>query len=51
LAASRAALLEKTRQILSATLELSPSGLDSLMRVADSELDLSISRLLESSAH
>lgn len=49
LAASRAALLEKTRQILGSTLALSPSSLDSLMRVADSELDLSISRLLESS--
>ena len=49
LAASRAVLLEKTRQILSQTLDLTPSALDSLMRVADSELDLSISRLLESS--
>lgn len=48
LAASRAVLLEKTRQTLSASLNLSPSALDSLMRVADSELDLSISRLLES---
>ena len=50
LAASRAVLLEKTRQTLSHTLALSPSALDSLMRLADSELDLSISRLLESRA-
>ena len=50
LASSRAALLEKTRQLLSTTLQLTPSGLDSLMRLADSELDLSISRLLESRA-
>ena len=49
LAASRAVLLEKTRLTLSTSLSLSPSALDSLMRVADSELDLSISRLLESS--
>ncbi len=50
LSLSRAALLEKTRQLLSASLSLTPSALDSLMRVADSELDLSISRLLESSS-
>ena len=49
LTASRAGLLEKTRQLLAHTLALSPSALDSLMRVADSELDLSISRLLQSS--
>lgn len=49
LTTSRAALLEKTRQLLASSLSLSPSTLDSLMRVADSELDLSISRLLESS--
>ncbi len=48
LASSRAVLLEKTRHSLGSTLQLSPSALDSLMRVADSELDLSISRLLES---
>jgi RNA polymerase sigma-70 factor (ECF subfamily) len=48
LASSRAVLLEKTRHLLSTSLNLSPSALDSLMRVADSELDLSISRLLES---
>jgi RNA polymerase sigma-70 factor, ECF subfamily len=48
LASSRAVLLEKTRLTLSTSLSLSPSALDSLMRVADSELDLSISRLLES---
>jgi RNA polymerase sigma-70 factor (ECF subfamily) len=48
LAASRAVLLEKTRLLLSTQLALSPSALDSLMRLADSELDLRISRLLES---
>jgi RNA polymerase sigma-70 factor (ECF subfamily) len=48
LASTRAVLLEKTRHTLSTSLNLSPSALDSLMRVADSELDLSISRLLES---
>ncbi len=48
LSSSRAVLLGKTRQLLSQSLALSPSALDSLMRVADSELDLSISRLLES---
>ena len=47
---SRTGLLEKTRQLLSHSLSLTPSALDSLMRVADSELDLSISRLLESSS-
>ena len=48
LASSRLALLEKTRQLVSTTLQLTPSALDSFMRLADSELDLSISRLLES---
>jgi RNA polymerase sigma-70 factor, ECF subfamily len=48
LAASRAVLLEKTRLLLSTQLALSPSGLDSLMRLADSELELNISGLLES---
>ena len=48
MAASRTVLLEKTRLLLSTQLALTPSGLDSLMRLADSELDLSISRLLES---
>lgn len=48
LAASRDALLSHTRKSLGAELSLSPSSLDSLMRAADSELNLSISRLLES---
>lgn len=48
LASSREALLSHTRQTLGARLSLSPSSLDSLMRAADSELNLSISRLLES---
>ncbi len=48
LAASREALLSHTRKSLGEQLSLTPSSLDSLMRAADSELNLSISRLLES---
>jgi RNA polymerase sigma-70 factor (ECF subfamily) len=49
LAAARETLLKATREQLSTTLKLTPSELDSVMRAADSELNLSISRLLESS--
>jgi len=48
LAQSRAVLLERTRALLSTKLKLTDSALDSVMRAADSELNLSISRLLES---
>jgi RNA polymerase sigma-70 factor (ECF subfamily) len=48
LAQSRAVLLERTRTILAQTLALSESALDSAMRAADSELNLSLVRLLES---
>lgn len=43
---SRRALLESTRGHLALTLALSGPELDSLMRVADSELSVSLSRLL-----
>lgn len=49
LAAARATLLERTRGTLAQTLRLSTAELDSVMRAADSELNLSISRLLDSS--
>lgn len=49
LAASRQTLLETTRASLTATLGLTSGELDSVMRAADSELNLSISRLLHSS--
>lgn len=47
LAAARQTLHEQTRASLASS--LSPSELDSVLRVADSELDLSLSRLLQSS--
>ena len=47
LAQSRAVLLERTRQVLSAELKLSDSALDSVMRAANSALDLHLSVLLE----
>ncbi len=50
LAQSRAVLLERTRGTLAKSLQLTDSALDSVMRAADSELNLSISKLLESSA-
>ncbi len=46
LAAARATLLESTRRTLAETLRLGSGELDSVMRAADSELNLSISRLL-----
>lgn len=49
LAAARATLLEATREQLAAKLSLTSSELESVMRAADSELNLSISRLLQSS--
>ncbi|MBL8914103.1 MAG: sigma-70 family RNA polymerase sigma factor [Archangium sp.] len=49
LAASRDVLLQKTRATLAQQLQLSDSALDSVMRAADSELHLSIARLLQSS--
>ena len=48
LAQSRAVLLERTRATLASRLQLTDSALDSVMRAADSELNLSLSRLLES---
>lgn len=50
LAASREVLLQRTRATLAQSLQLSDSALDSVMRAADSELHLSIARLLQSSA-
>lgn len=49
LAASRDVLLQKTRATLAQRLQLTDSALDSVMRAADSELHLSIARLLQSS--
>jgi RNA polymerase sigma-70 factor (ECF subfamily) len=48
LATSRQQLLDQTRGALSEQLGVTGSALDSVMRAADSELNLSISRLLES---
>lgn len=48
LLSAREQLLSGTRAALSATLQLSTTELDSVMRAADSELNLSLSRLLES---
>ncbi len=48
LAASRQQLLDDTRARLGEQLGVTGSALDSVMRAADSELNLSISRLLES---
>lgn len=50
LAASRVTLLEKTRASLGSTLGLSSTELDSVMRAADSELNLSVARLLKTSS-
>jgi RNA polymerase sigma-70 factor (ECF subfamily) len=50
LATARATLLERTRDALGAELQLSGSQLDSVMRAADSELNVSILRLLQSSS-
>jgi len=44
----RKTLLERTRERLGATLALETAALESLMRVADSELSVSLARLLES---
>lgn len=49
LAASRLTLLEQTRSCLATKLGLSSAELDSVMRAADSELNLSVARLLQSS--
>jgi RNA polymerase sigma-70 factor (ECF subfamily) len=49
LASSREVLLQRTRASLARSLQLSDSALDSVMRAADSELHLSIARLLQSS--
>ncbi|MFT3838340.1 MAG: sigma-70 family RNA polymerase sigma factor [Myxococcaceae bacterium] len=49
LAAARQTLLEATREQLAVKLSLTSSELESVMRAADSELNLSISRLLQSS--
>lgn len=49
LAGSRDVLLQRTRATLAQTLQLTDSALDSVMRAADSELHLSIARLLQSS--
>ena len=48
LAASREVLLQRTRATLATRLQLTESALDSVMRAADSELHLSLARLLES---
>lgn len=48
LAATRATLLERTRASLAEALKLSSGELDSVMRAADSQLNLSIARLLQS---
>lgn len=50
LAAAREALLEGTRAALATTLKLDSNGLDSVMRAADSELNVSLARLLEKSS-
>jgi RNA polymerase sigma-70 factor (ECF subfamily) len=50
LATARTTLLERTREALGAELKLSGSQLDSVMRAADSELNVSIFRLLQSSS-
>lgn len=49
LAATRGTLLTQTRAALATTLNLSTGELDSVMRAADSQLELSIARLLQSS--
>lgn len=49
LTVTRATLLEKTRERLSAELGLTTLELDSVMRVAESDLNVSLSRLLQSS--
>lgn len=46
LAASRQVLLERTRQVLATELKLTDSALDSVMRAANSALDLHLSKLL-----
>jgi RNA polymerase sigma-70 factor (ECF subfamily) len=48
LATARQTLLTATREELAAKLKLTSAELDSVMRAADSELNLSISRLLQS---
>lgn len=50
LAGARQALLVRTREELAAVLSLSSAELDSIMRAADSQLDLSIATMLKSSA-
>jgi RNA polymerase sigma-70 factor (ECF subfamily) len=50
LAASREVLLQRTRATLAQSLKLTDSALESVMRAADSELHVSLARLLQSSA-